>query len=81
MVKIRNPEEIAQRLSQEKSLLIKQKLSFLNLVANYQMSVKEAAQALGLGILTGYKWVKDWNEKKGYDDLLPSPRRREGLLV
>lgn len=74
MVRIRNPEEITQRLSHEKSLLVKQKLSFLNLVANYQMSVREAAQALGLGISTGYKWIKDWNER-GYHGLPPSPRR------
>lgn len=74
MVEIRNPEEIVQRLSEEKSLLVKQKLSFLNLVANYRMSVKEATRALGLGLSTGYKWIKDWNEG-GYQGLLPSPRR------
>ena len=52
MVEIRNPEGIVKRLSQEKGLLVKQKLGFLNLVANYHMSVKEATQALGLGMST-----------------------------
>jgi len=39
MVMIRNPEEIPQRLAQEKNLLVKRKLVFLNLVANYQMGI------------------------------------------
>jgi len=75
MIRIRNPEKIKQLLSQEKDLKVKQKLSFLNLVANHHLSVKEATQALGIAISTGYKWVRDWNTK-GYQGLLPSSGKR-----
>jgi transposase len=45
-----------------KSQRFRWKLSFINLVAG-GMEVKEATAYFGIGIATGYKWIRRWNSE------------------
>jgi len=59
---IANTEKLREALNEEREPEVRWKLSFINLVAG-GMELKEAAAHFGIGIATGYKWVRRWNGK------------------
>jgi transposase len=59
---IANVENLREVLNEEKEPEVRWKLSFINLVAG-GMEVKEATAYFGIGIATGYKWIRRWNSE------------------
>jgi transposase len=59
---IANVENLKKVLNEEKEPEIRRKLAFINLVAG-GMGVKEATVYFGIGIATGYKWLRRWNSE------------------
>jgi len=59
---IANVEKLRQALDEEKEPEVRWKLSFISLVAG-GMKLKEAAACFGIGIATGYKWIRRWNSE------------------
>jgi transposase len=59
---IANLENLREVLNEEKEPEVRWKLSFINLVAG-GMVVKEVTAYFGIGIATGYKWIRRWNSE------------------
>ena len=70
---IANAEKLREDLSEEKEPELRWKLSFISLVAG-GMKLREAANCFGIGIATGYKWIRRWNSE-GVEEL-----RRKKIL-
>lgn len=78
---IEEKNKLSDFLWKEKDLKIKQRLSSLNLIANYEMNVKNVSSALGISVQTIYDWIEIWN-KEGYEGIKgkpPSPGRPSRL--
>jgi len=59
---IANVEKLRQALDEEKEPEVRWKLSFINLVAG-GMKLEAAIAHFGIGIATGYKWIRRWNNE------------------
>ena len=59
---IANVEKLRQALDEEKEPEVRWKLSFINLVAG-GMKLEAAIANFGIGIATGYKWIRRWNNE------------------
>lgn len=57
---VANAEKLREALNDEKEPAVKWKLSFISLVVG-GMRLEEAANHFGIGIATGYKWIRRWN--------------------
>jgi len=71
--KIKNVDEIRERLKTEKDYKIRVKLIFLNLISSKDMKVEEGCRICGIAVPTGYLWIRKWNEA-GYEGI----REKEG---
>jgi transposase len=61
-IEIKRRDELKSCLKEEKDYELKFKLSFLNLVIELQ-DVDKACDLMAISVSTGYRWIKDWNEK------------------
>lgn len=59
---IANAEKLRQALDEEKETEVMWKLSFISLVAG-GMKLEAAIVHFGIGIATGYKWIRRWNNE------------------
>jgi putative transposase len=59
---IANAEKLRQALDEEKEPEVRWKLSFISLVAG-GMKLETAIAHFGIGIATGYKWIRRWNNE------------------
>jgi transposase/ribosomal protein L19 len=68
IVRIQNSEELQKRLRTETNERVKPRLIFLNAIANHDISYEKASDICGLGVSTGYVWIRKWNAE-GYEGL------------
>jgi len=59
---IANTEKLREALNEEKEPEVRWKLSFISLVAA-GMKLEAAIAYFGIGIATGYKWIRRWNSE------------------
>ena len=59
---IANAEKLRQTLDEEKEPEVMWKLSFISLVTG-GMKLEAAIAHFGIGIATGYKWIRRWNNE------------------
>ncbi|MCX9085822.1 MAG: IS630 family transposase [Candidatus Methanoperedens sp.] len=59
---VANVEKLREALNEEKDPEVMWKLSFISLVAG-GMKLEGAIAHFGIGIATGYKWVRRWNSE------------------
>ena len=76
-IKIKDIEEIREKLKTERDYKIKIRLIFLNIVSNKEIGVEEACTMCGIAIPTGYLWIRKWNEK-GYEGLKDKEEGKRG---
>jgi transposase len=68
IVRIKNSQELVERLHEEKNERLKPRLIFLNAIANHGIGYEKASEICGLSTSTGYVWIRKWNTN-GYEGL------------
>jgi transposase len=68
IVRIKNNQELIERLHVEKDERLKPRLIFLNAIANHGIGYEKASEICGLSTSTGYVWIRKWNIN-GYEGL------------
>ncbi|HEY9204763.1 MAG TPA: PAS domain S-box protein [Candidatus Methanoperedens sp.] len=73
-ITVKNPDDIKNRVEEEKQPAIKMKLVFLNHVASSSDDFDKICKLSGIAVSTGYQWVREWNEK-GYESVMEKENR------